>query len=108
MRLFLVTLAIVSLPLYLTLTDIYLHPGIDAVYYYPHHLEIAYCLEGRATRESIEDGSRHEVTPGFLWAATNEGFRFTVHATIRLIGVFNPALPGPEVADKDGAFPLLS
>jgi L-ectoine synthase len=91
----------------LTLTDIYLHPEIDAIYHYPHHLEIAYCLEGKATLENLEDGTIHEVTPGFIWATTKERFRFKVIETIRLICVFNPALVGPEVADKDGSFPLL-
>jgi L-ectoine synthase len=91
----------------LTLTDIYLNPGIDAVYHYPHHLEIAYCLEGKATLENLEDGIIHEVTPGFIWATTKERFRFKVLETVRLICVFNPALVGPEIADKDGSFPLL-
>ena len=91
----------------LTLTDIYLHPQIDAVYHYPHHLEIAYCLGGKAILENLEDGKIHEVTSGFIWATTKEKFRFKVLETVRLICVFNPALVGPEVADKDGSFPLL-
>lgn len=91
----------------LTMTDIYLNPGIDAIYHYPHHLEIAYCLEGKAILENLEDGKVYEVTPGFIWATTKERFRFKVLGTIRLICVFNPALVGPEVADKDGTFPLL-
>lgn len=91
----------------LTLTDVYLHSEIDTVYHYPHHLEIAYCLEGRAILETLEDGKIYEVTPGFIWATTKEKFRFKVLETVRLICVFNPALVGPEIADKDGSFPLL-
>jgi L-ectoine synthase len=91
----------------LTLTDIYLNPEIDAIYHYPHHLEIAYCLEGKAILENLEDGTIHEVTAGFIWATTKERFRFKVLETVRLICVFNPALVGPEIADKDGSFPLL-
>ena len=92
----------------LTLTDVTVRQGSDAVYGYRHHVEVCYCLEGEATLEELATGRVHAVRPGTLWAAAKgERFRFRALAPTRLVSVFTPALVGPEVNDQEGSFPLL-
>jgi L-ectoine synthase len=80
-----------------TVTDILIKPGIEEVYGYKEHIEVAYCLEGHATLTDLSDGSRHEITAGTLWAATkHEQFRFIAHRPTRLICVFTPPFTGAE------------
>jgi L-ectoine synthase len=93
----------------ITVTDVVLGPGSDAVYCYKHHTEVCYCLEGRAVVVDFETGETHQIEPGTLWVARKQQrFRFTATERTRLITVFMPALVGPEVNDADGSFPLLT
>lgn len=79
-----------------TVTDIILKPGIEARYGYDRHIEIAYCLEGRATL-TMNSGAAHEIVPGTMWVAPKgEHFTFIAHEPTRLICVFNPAFTGLE------------
>lgn len=42
-----------------TVTDIMLRPGVDQVYGYDNHIEIAYCIEGEATIRDHAGGPEH-------------------------------------------------
>jgi L-ectoine synthase len=42
-----------------TLTDAVLEPGLDRVWWYKHHLETVYCIEGEGTLEDLQTGSMH-------------------------------------------------
>lgn len=81
----------------LTLTDITLLPGIEQVYGYDSHVEIAYCIEGEAVIRDHAGGPDRRITPGTLWIA-DKGDRFTFVADIatRLICVFTPPFKGDE------------
>jgi L-ectoine synthase len=80
-----------------TLTDIVLQPGIEETYGYDDHIEVAYCLEGRATLTDLTTGTAHDIEPGTLWAATDhERFRFIAHEPTRLICAFTPPFSGIE------------
>jgi L-ectoine synthase len=92
----------------LTVTDVTLGAGSEAIYGYKHHVEIGYCLEGEATITELATGVVHVIKPGSLFAAARgERFRWRSDQPTRLITIFNPALAGPEVNDADGSFPLL-
>lgn len=81
----------------LTITDIVLAPGIEADYGYDHHVEMAYCIEGRARLSELPDGAVHDIAPGTLWiAGKGERFRFIAFEPTRLICVFTPAFDGHE------------
>jgi L-ectoine synthase len=79
------------------LTDITLHPGIDAVYGYDDRREFAYCISGSATVRQLPDGEPIAVGPGTLWVAEPaERFAFVAHEPTRLICIFDPPLAGYE------------
>ena len=85
-----------------TLTDITLQPGIEATYGYDDHIEVAYCLEGRATLTDLSTGEAHEIVPGTLWAAAqHERFRFLASEPTRLICAFTPPFTGHETGFAD-------
>ena len=81
----------------LTMTDITLEPGIEEMYGYEDHIEVAYCLEGHAILTDLTNGSVHEIVPGTFWAATNhEKFRFVASVKTRLICTFTSPFAGSE------------
>lgn len=80
-----------------TVTDIVLNPGIEATYGYDKHLEIAYCIEGRADIVDLTTGTRSVIEPGTLWVAERgDRFRFKADEPTRLICVFTPPFTGSE------------
>jgi L-ectoine synthase len=80
-----------------TVTDILLKPGVEADYGYDAHIEIAYCLEGKATLTDLETDAAHDIVPGTMWIAEKGArFRFVAETPTRLICVFNPAFTGHE------------
>jgi L-ectoine synthase len=90
----------------LTLTDITLNPGILDTYGYDDRLELAYCIEGRATLVDLATDTQHVVEPGTIWAAPpGSRFTFLAHQPTRLICVFNPALTGVETGIIDQGQP---
>jgi L-ectoine synthase len=79
-----------------TVTDIVLKPGIEAEYGYDHHIEIAYCIEGRAELK-VDGRESFVIEPGTMWVAEKGSrFRFKASEPTRLICVFNPAFAGHE------------
>ncbi len=80
-----------------TVTDITLHPGVEEVYGYDHHIEIAYCIEGEATIRDHAGGPEQRILPDTMWIA-NKGDRFSFIALVptRLICVFTPPFTGNE------------
>jgi L-ectoine synthase len=80
-----------------TVTDIVLKPGMEEVYGYDDHVEIAYCIEGRATLTDVSSGKTSVIEPGVMWVARQgERFRFVADLPTRLICVFTPAFGGQE------------
>jgi L-ectoine synthase len=80
-----------------TVTDIVLAPGVEATYGYDNHVEIAYCIEGKATLTDLATGRCEEIAPGTLWAACKgDRFLFEAEVQTRLICVFTPPSRGPR------------
>jgi L-ectoine synthase len=80
-----------------TITDILLAPGIAADYGYDGHVEMAYCIEGRARLSDHETGKVHEILPGTMWVAERgDRFSFVADVPTRLICVFTPPFEGGE------------
>jgi L-ectoine synthase len=81
----------------ITVTDIVLTPNLEADYGYDAHIEIAYCIEGKATLTDLENMEAHVIEPGTMWVAPKKSrFRFKADVPTRLICVFNPAFIGAE------------
>lgn len=80
-----------------TVTDIVLQPDIEEVYGYEAHVEIAYCIEGRAVIRELPFGEERPIGPGVMWIAERgDRFAFRASEPTRLICVFTPAFEGSE------------
>ena len=81
--------------------------GQELEVWYKNHLEACYCISGEGEVET-PDGKRYSITPGTIYALDQHD-KHTLHAKtdLRLICIFNPALTGTEIPDKDGSYPLL-
>lgn len=76
--------------------------------WYKNHLESVYCIEGKGEIEDLENGKKYAITPGFLYALDkHDQHIIRVEEELRLMCVFNPAITGQEVHDKDGAYPIV-
>lgn len=82
--------------------------GTETYIHYKHHLEAVYCVGGEGEIEDLETGKVHAVSNGTLYALNSHERHYLRAATdMRMICVFNPALTGSEVHDREGAYPLL-
>ncbi|PSN18864.1 L-ectoine synthase [filamentous cyanobacterium CCP5] len=86
--------------------DTILFAGTQTRMWYKHHLEAVYCIEGEGELEALDDGQRHRICPGTLYALDQHD-RHILHAKtqMRMICVFNPPITGQETHGPDGAYP---
>ena len=81
----------------ITITDILLHPGIERIYGYDDHVEIAYCIEGAAIIRDHASSLETHINPGMMWIAEKgDRFSFRAEVSTRLICAFTPPFSGSE------------
>lgn len=91
-----------------SLHDTTIHAGTETYIWYKNHLEAVYCVAGRGEIEDLETGEIHPIRDGTLYALNgHERHYLRAHEEMRMICVFNPALTGTEVHDREGAYPLI-
>ncbi|KIN63626.1 putative L-ectoine synthase [Sulfitobacter noctilucicola] len=91
-----------------SMTETEVLPGAVLKLEYKNHVEACYCIAGTGTVIELSSGTRHEITPGVLYAPDNHD-RHEVHVpadgeALKLICVFSPALEGTEVHGPDGSY----
>ncbi|WP_028660453.1 ectoine synthase [Nocardioides insulae] len=88
-------------------TNIY--AGTSSEFWYAHHIEAVYCVEGEGELLDRETGQTHQIRDGMCYLLDKHD-RHTVTATtdLRLICTFNPPVTGREVHDEDGVYPLIT
>jgi L-ectoine synthase len=88
--------------------DTTIFAGTETYIHYKNHLEAVYCVAGEGEIEDLESGEIHQISDGTMYAL-NGHERHYLRATrdMRMICVFNPALVGSEVHDREGAYPLV-
>jgi quercetin dioxygenase-like cupin family protein len=92
-----------------SLHDTVMRAGSSTLFAYPHHIESAYCLDGRGTLEDLTNGKRHPVEPGTIYSLSrNDRVRLYAKADLRLVSVITPALTGGERLDETGGYPLTA
>jgi len=91
-----------------SLSETTIHPGSESTIWYKNHFEACYCVEGEGEIESLSpDRQRSKIEPGTLYALDkHDRHILRAFTTLKLICVFNPALSGTEVHDRDGSYPL--
>ncbi|MCW8835066.1 MAG: ectoine synthase [Rhodospirillales bacterium] len=81
--------------------------GTETYIWYKNHLEAVYCVGGEGEIEDLETGKTHQISDGTMYALNgHERHYLRARKDMRLICVFNPALTGSEVHDREGAYPL--
>lgn len=91
-----------------SMTETEVLPGAVLRLQYKHHVEACYCIAGEAQVIETATGTRHQITPGVLYAPDAHDAH-EVHVpedgeALRLICVFSPALEGTEVHGPDGSY----
>jgi L-ectoine synthase len=82
--------------------------GTETFIHYKNHLEAVYCVGGDGEIEDLETGQIHDIENGTLYALNNhERHHLRARTDMRLVCVFNPALTGSEVHDREGSYPLI-
>ena len=82
-----------------TLCHTVVRAGTKSMLQYRRHLEACYCVAGRGSVVSRDDGTIHELRPGVLYALDEHDAHFLIAAPegdLELISVFNPPLRGDE------------
>jgi len=75
---------------------------------FKNHIEACYCISGEGEIKTVADGKIYPIHPGTLYSPDKgEKHILTAKIDLRLICIFNPALTGKEVHDKDGSYPIL-
>lgn len=81
--------------------------GTETRIWYRHHLEAVFCVEGEGEVETISDGRVYPIKAGTMYALDKNDKHYlrASDSDLRLLCVFNQALNGDEVHDKDGSYP---
>ena len=114
-----------------SLHDTLIHAGTETLIWYRNHLEAVYCIQGEgevevleaadsehrfpAARPAIEGeeeveimekGVVYPIVAGTMYSLDgNERHLLRAKTEMRMVCVFNPALTGREVHDKEGVYP---
>ena len=75
--------------------------------WYQNHLESVYCISGHGEIETLTDHKIYPIEPGTIYVLDqNDEHLLRASSEMQLACVFNPALTGHEVHDKNGVYPL--
>ena len=82
--------------------------GTETFIHYKNHLEAVYCVKGEGEIEDLETGQIHNIRDGTMYALnSHERHHLRAKTDMRMVCVFNPALTGTEVHDREGSYPLV-
>ncbi|PKL68706.1 MAG: L-ectoine synthase [Methanobacteriales archaeon HGW-Methanobacteriales-1] len=83
-----------------------IYPNTETLIWYKNHLEAVYCIEGEGEIETTKDGTIYPIKPGTMYALDKNDRHYlrAFDKDLRLVCVFNPALLGDEIHDKDGSY----
>jgi L-ectoine synthase len=82
--------------------------GTETFIHYKNHLEAVYCVNGEGEIEDLETGQIHNIRDGTMYALnSHERHHLRARTDMRMVCVFNPALTGTEVHDREGSYPLV-
>ena len=88
--------------------DTLIRAGTETEMWYANHLEAVYCVGGKGTVETVDDGQVYEITDGTIYVLDgHEKHVLRAESDMRMVCVFTPPLTGREVHDERGVYPLL-
>jgi L-ectoine synthase len=78
-------------------------------FWYAHHVEAVFVVEGEGELLDKETGITYQLTPGSLYLLDgHEHHQLRPKTEMRTVCVFNPPVTGREVHDENGVYPLLT
>jgi len=84
-----------------------IYAGANFRLHYRNHLEAVYCLSGEGEVETLEEAKKYPIAPGTLYILDqHDEHMLRAFREMKMACVFNPALFGTEVHNKDGAYEL--
>ncbi len=92
-----------------SLHETVLEPGAVNDFWYAHHVEAVFVVEGEGELEDKESGRTHRLGPGSVYVLDgNERHQLRPRTRMRTVCVFTPPVTGREVHDEHGVYPLLT
>jgi L-ectoine synthase len=74
-------------------------------WHYKNHLEACYCIKGKGIITDLKTNKHYKIIKDTLYALNNnDNHLFEALEEVVLICVFNPALKGKEIHDKNGTY----
>lgn len=84
-----------------------IYKGAELHLHYQNHFESVYCISGKGTVETVEDGKVYDIEPGTIYNLNlNDKHILRAEEEMKVACVFNPPLNGKEVHNADGAYEL--
>jgi L-ectoine synthase len=78
-------------------------------FWYAHHVEAVFVVQGEGELLDKETGVVHQLRPGSMYLLDgNERHQLRPRTDMRTVCVFNPPVTGREVHDENGVYPLLA
>ncbi|MGE3285498.1 MAG: ectoine synthase [Pseudonocardia sp.] len=91
-----------------SLHETVLDAGTDHRFWYAHHVEAVFVVEGGGELADLDTGTTHALGPGSMCLLDgHEQHRLRPLTRMRTVCVFNPPVTGREVHDENGVYPLL-
>lgn len=83
-----------------------IHANTETLIWYKNHVEAVYCVDGKGEIETTNDGTVYPIKPGTMYALDKHDRHYlrAYEKDLKLLCVFNPALVGDEVHDRDGSY----
>ncbi len=89
-----------------TLSDVRIEAGNKSTFWYKHHREANYILEGKGRVTDLSTGEVWEMKPGTIYLVGPEDqYNISADTDLHMLSVFNPPLRGDEQYDTEGALP---
>ncbi len=89
-----------------TLSDVRVEAGNESTFWYKHHWEANYILEGYGRVTDLSTGENWEMKPGTIYMVGPEDqHNIRADTDLHLLSVFNPPLRGDEQHDTEGTLP---
>jgi L-ectoine synthase len=91
-----------------SLHETVLEAGSINDFWYAHHIEAVWVIEGEGELYDKDNDVTYELHPGSVYVLSgNEHHQLRPRTEMRTVCVFNPPVTGGEVHDENGVYPLI-
>jgi L-ectoine synthase len=92
-----------------SLHETVLQPGTVNDFWYAHHVEAVFVVEGEGELHDKDADRTYRLGPGSVYVLDgNERHQLRPITTMRTVCVFTPPVTGREVHDEHGVYPLVT